>query len=103
MTKMERLESIARRSTRYEVVAERGDERLLIGYTIHPSRSGILAAVRRNPQQVITRLAIGPDDVCTWRGKGRFGHVMDMGNGWQIKLSSRTERDAIIAGELQQV
>ena len=104
VAKQARLESRHNRLTRYEIIAENdAGHRLLVGYSTQPSRSGILRVVRAIGQRVIARLAIGENHICRWTGKGRFGHRWELGNGWIIRFTGRTERDAIIDGELQRI
>jgi len=63
----------------------------------------MLACVRAIGQQVIDRLQIGDDATMTTGGKGRLGHYFDLGNGWRIRFSGRTQRESIIEGEPERI
>lgn len=102
MTTAQKLERLHNRATRYEVVAEHQDgRRYLVGYTSRPSRQGIAAIIRQNAEHVVRKLALPADAEFTISGKGRFGHVFTVPGGWSMRLTGRTQRDAIIGGELE--
>lgn len=90
-----RLAAIAGRSTKYELVLVHDDgRRLLLAYG-RKTRPGVLAIVNRN--------AVALADFCgcdtiQLRGlpAGTFGKI----GAWSLRASGRTEREAIIGGEL---
>ena|ERR1044072_9784657 len=92
-----RLIGIKNYHTRYEIVAERDSDRLLIGYTPRKSRHGLLAAMQHVGQAIIERLNVGENDEITWQTKP---YIHAITSGWRIGFSGRTERDAILSGEL---
>jgi len=91
MTKQEKLESLRNRRTRYEIIAQRGQESVVVGFTARKSRIGILNRMRANAQAWIDQLGIGPDDIMTFNRRGL------QVSGWDIRFSGRTERDTIIS------
>jgi hypothetical protein len=95
-----RLESLRNHSSRYEVVASRDGEIILIGYTIHKSRSGLLATLRREPAATTAVMCPKGDEMVTWLKPAIHGCTI---GGWLVRFSSRTERDAIMEGELKHV
>lgn len=100
MTTTQKLERLYNRATRYEVVAEHPDgRRYLIGYT-SPTRPGMLRMIRQNGQAVVDRLGLTQAAVMTWGGKGRLGHFATIGD-WKVRFTGRTQRDAIIGGEVE--
>ena len=94
MTTTQKLERLKNRSTAYELVATDGDRSVLICYTARKSFAGILQATLDRGDLLSD--ATGAIDI-TWN-KASKSIVTD--NGWQIKLSGRTQRDAICNGEL---
>ena len=91
--KLERLQNCA---TRYEAVVIRQDgEKRLVAYSGRKSRAGLLSAVQQRGQAVIAFLGLSDSDQMTWRN-GEFA----LGTGHAIRWSGRTQRDAIMQGEL---
>ena len=97
MTKEQKLARIHNRATAYEVVAVRGDEQILIGYTTQHSRSGLLGMCRKNGERVIARLMLSTDSMLVPGKKASDGFAL---GDWQVRFSGRTQREAIIEGEL---
>jgi hypothetical protein len=91
---LRRLESIKNYHTRYEALLVGPDEQnILIGYTSRQTRRGLLDLLRRHPDAVIN--LVGGD------AKTTYGHKMvSFSSGWTAKFSGRTERDAILHGEM---
>jgi hypothetical protein len=100
MTTQERLARLHNRLTCYEIAAIKGDRRILICYSQSRSRSGLLAAMRKRGDAIITVLEISDDDQAIWLNPAANGCAI--GNGWTIRATGRTERDAI-GGELPYV
>lgn len=95
LTLTEKLAKIQRYATRYEVVAVNGDRQILIGYTPRKSFRGMFDMACKNGPDVAK--ALGLD--CSQSNK-RSGLTLDFRNGWVLKFSGRTQREAYIAGEL---
>ena len=93
-----RLEQIARYATRYEVTAQRDNgERVLIGYTSRRSRHGLLRLLRIHAEQVITLTGCTEDTMMTAGKRASDGFRI---NDWALRFTGRTQRQAIIEGEL---
>lgn len=96
MTTQDKLQRIHGYATRYELAAVKGERRILIGYIVRRSRQGIRDACRKYGPQLV--------DVCQVSGNqllvfNRFSRMMELGD-WTIRLTGRTQRTAIIEGEL---
>lgn len=90
------LASIARRGTRYEVVATHSDGRTVaVGFLLRRSRSGLLRLMRSRADHLIGALGIGESDMMTF-ADSRADHPVAKVAGWRIALSGRTQREAII-------
>jgi hypothetical protein len=91
----DRLARLANHHTRYELIAVSPEgRRVLLGYTARRSRSGLRAMLRQNAPSVVA--------VC---GSDSFGLAKRAADGatvgaWRVVFSGRTQREAIIAGEL---
>jgi hypothetical protein len=96
-TLQRRLERLKYYATRYELIAQNGNRRILVCYTSQTSRSGILSALRERAQDM-ARLT-GADSV-EFAPRAKDGATM---GDWTIRLSGRTQREAFIAGELPYV
>lgn len=94
-----KLDRIKNYATRYEVVAVHltGAYRsFLIGYTARKSLPGLLATIRMNGEKLCNLLGVTDDH----RMNKLPGSALDLGNGWTVKFSGRTQRDAYLEGEL---
>lgn len=101
MDRSTRLAQIHNRSTRYEVVADNGTTRVLIGYTIHRSRHGLLTVMRRDGAALVSALQIGETDQITAGKNAAAGFTCTTASGtWSMRFSGRTERDCIMDSEL---
>jgi hypothetical protein len=87
-----KLEAIKNRATRYELVLQRGAERLRLCYTGRKNRHGLIDAIRRNGAELVQ--LTGAEAF-----KLEAGPAAIMGD-WRLSFSGRTQREAIIAGEL---
>ena len=97
MTANERLVRLARltnRGTYYELAAILGDQRRLVAYTQRRSRSGMLAACRN---RAVLLIALTGAENLQFGKRTVDGATM---GDWQIRFTGRTERDAIMEGEL---
>ena len=90
MTKEDKLESLRYRPTKYELAL---DGKILAGYT-RRSKMGILTMLRKNGESWAKRL--NADDRITFDKSGQYANL----GKYQIKVTGRTQRDAIIEGEL---
>ena len=104
-TQINRLTLLQRHATKYEAVVESDGRQSLLGYSIHRSRSGLFTLMRRRGQRLIDALGIGESDIITWPKPATMGASCETADGRQyarIRFSGRTEREAIISGELAQ-
>lgn len=92
-----KLEAIKNRATRYELVIERGAERLRLCYTGRKNRNGIIDAIRRNGAELVDLTGAESFKL----GSGNCAGPSVLLGDWRICFSGRTQREAIIAGELR--
>ena len=92
-----KLERIKRYATRYELIAERGETRILILYTSQRSRPGLLVACRQRGPDVVALCCPSGEELITFGENWADGATI---GEWRIRFSGRTQREAIIAGEL---
>jgi len=90
-----RLSSLQNLPTRYEVSITDGNTILRVGYTAKKSRDGVIACLRRVGQEVVNFTGCG--EFFTSR---RAADGVMMGN-WRIAFTGRTQREAIMQGELK--
>jgi hypothetical protein len=84
--------------TRYEIAARhRNGQELLIGYTPHKSRPGLMAAVQKHSLEIIVVLGIGERDEIIMETQSP--HCCRIGE-WRIVFTGRTEVEAKGEGEL---
>lgn len=92
-----KLAAIAGRATRYEVaLTQHGQPVALVGYTARKSRPGLLKAAQVVGQAIIDRTAMPQDATMSWS----HGTMVLGFDGWAVKFTGRTQRDAIMTGEL---
>jgi hypothetical protein len=95
IAKLERCRNYA---TRYEITARHPDGRaFLVCYTPRVSRPGLLKAIQHVGRHILEKLTVGENDVMTWHTKP---HVHCRTSGWEIGFTGRTQRDAIMSGEM---
>jgi len=93
-TQIARLNRLKRYSTRYELIATHPDGRkVLVGYT-RKGRDGMLSMMRKNGEAWVK--FSGCEDIHFAR---RVGDGATSGE-WTINFSGRTQREAIMEGEL---
>lgn len=91
-----KLTALQNYATKYEIVIEIADGRKLrVAYSGRKSKTGILSAVQKIGPQIVALTSM-PDDARMEWSKG----AMKLGNVATIKFSGRTQRDAIMSGEL---
>jgi hypothetical protein len=94
MATQQKLERIHNRITQYELVCtDQNGIKCLAGYT-RQSKMGILSMLRKNGEKWAQRLS--EKDVITF---AKSGKVATLGK-YTVYFSQRTQREAIIAGEL---
>lgn len=91
----QRLKSLKYHATKYEIVATHKDGRkVLVGYTPRKGRQGLWAMVAKNATAWI---AFSGEGSLTFAKRAADGATA---GDWNINFSGRTQRDAIINGEL---
>jgi hypothetical protein len=94
-----RLERLRNCWTNYEVeVALPDGRKMLVCYTQRRSLSGLLSAIFDRWQPISRVTGLPPDDPCAYRDKNRKEYVLE--DGSVVRFSGRTQREAIISGEL---
>jgi hypothetical protein len=90
----EKLARLKNRSTRYESVLTNGtDRKFLVLYTAQHSHRGLIAAIRQRYDAILAKTG------------GELPHAAKAGqkftgNEWLCSFSGRTQREAIIEGQL---
>lgn len=102
MTTQEKLARITNYGTRYELIATNltkpeGHQNILIGYIIRRSRQGMLDACRKFGREMIDVMGLDEHDLSVFDCKAK---TLSLGNNWFVRLTGRTQRTAIIEGEL---
>ena len=89
-----KLSRIKNYSTRYEMVATNATtgESVLVCYTPRNNRRGMLDAIRNRAEAIKT---LANTDAAT------VGRIQVVVGDWTIRFSGRTQREAIIGGELR--
>lgn len=96
-----RLQSLQGRYSFYEVIAEKDGKRILIGYTQRRSRYGLLLALRARAAAVILLTECTEEDGQIVAGRrASDGFTV---NGWTLRFSGRTARQAILEGEHEHI
>jgi hypothetical protein len=91
-----RLLRLKNRRTRYELVAEHPDgRRLLVRYTSRLGRRGLFDALQQDSARLCA--VLGADAIHFGTRAGDGGTMGE----WKIRFTGRTQREAIIDGELQ--
>lgn len=96
MTIAEKLERLHNGPTRYELIAERGDKRILIAYCMRTGRRSILEACRKHGQKLCDVLGMDNNQLLMFYKPAKLGaHIGPAENPWSIRFSGRTQREAI--------
>lgn len=96
-TLLKRLGWLRHHATRYELAAVHPDGRkILIAYTRQKSRNGIWNAVTEDHRMQKIIALVGAAD-CEFLKPATAGLQM---SEWTIKFTGRTQRDALLSGEL---
>jgi hypothetical protein len=95
-----KLEAIKNRATRYEVVLTNGTDVRLVGYTARKGRPGLMSLIRAHGPAIlaVTNLSQSAIFKFTTTREASLGE-----NGWIVKFTGRTQRDAILAGEVESI
>jgi hypothetical protein len=94
MTTEDKLGRLKNRHTRYEIVLTNGtDAKYLVLYTAQHSQSGLRAAVRQRYDAILV-ITGGELPFAAKRSD------TSTGNEWRCFFSGRTQREAILSGEL---
>jgi len=93
-----KLERIKHYATRYELVATNkvSGQKLLVGYCAK-GRNGLFKMVAKNGEDAVKYFGNGVDNI-HFAKKAADGATM---GDWVIKFSGRTQREAILGGELE--
>lgn len=97
MTTTEKLNRLHNGPTRYELVAEKGDERILIAYSMRTGRRALLTAAQKHGHALLAMMKL--DDNTKFEFLKPAAKGAKVGD-WTIRFSGRTQRDAISNGEL---
>jgi hypothetical protein len=89
-----KLASLKNYHTRYEIAATRGTERVLIGYSARKGRRGILSMAQTNGEKFAEYFQV---DALQFGKRATDGATA---GEWTVNFSGRTQRDAILSGEL---
>ena len=92
-----KLLALRNRGTSYELVVSKGDTTLLVCYVARNSFKGVLDAVFSRSEALVN--ATGATEI-EW---DRSARTISTDNGWDIRLSGRTQRDAVCNGELSYI
>ena len=98
--KRRKLESLRLYGTAYEIVATNGKSSYLVGYS-RKSKRGILDMITANDYRAIYKLSVllGIDPESWFVGSDKVVRS----DKWAIVASGRTQREAIIGGELDSI
>jgi len=96
MTIQEKMERLHLGPTRYELIAERGETRVLIGYSMRQGRHAILTMCQKHGQKLIDFMGIEDAHLLVFLKPAKLGaHIGPAANPWSIRFSGRTQREAI--------
>jgi hypothetical protein len=83
--------------TRYEVTLTDGSRSYVITFTARKSRPGLLTAMRAHGPAILRVTQLSHEARCHWLSTS----ALDLGeNGWVVKFTGRTQRDAICTDSL---
>ncbi len=96
MTVYENLQRLHRQPTRYELIAERGDQRILIAYSMRTGRHSMMESVRKHGQALIDFMGITDKHLLVFLKPAKLGaHIGPAENPWTIRFTGRTQREAV--------
>lgn len=91
-TDYSKRERLLRQPTRYELIAELGERRVLIAYCMRQGRHTLLTAAQKHGQALIDFMGIGPEARIEFLKPASAGARI---GEWRIRWSGRTQRDAV--------
>lgn len=94
MTAHEKRNWLLRQPTRYELIAERGETRVLIGYSMRMGRHALLTMAQKHGPALIAMMGIGEDARIEFLKPAARGARI---GEWLIRWSGRTQREAVLA------
>lgn len=97
MTTQEKLARIHNRATCYELALINGDRRILICYSMRQGRHTILEACRKHGQAIVDLTCPHGEQNMVFLKPASLGATI---GDWWIRFTGRTQREAIITGEL---
>jgi hypothetical protein len=92
MTPHEKLARLHNGPTRYELIAERGETRVLICYSMRTGRHSLLTAARKHGPALIAMMGLGDDAQIEFLKPAASGARI---GDWSIRFSGRTQREAV--------
>jgi len=96
---LEKLEALRHYATKYEVVATHPDgRRFRVGYLGQLSRRGLFLLMRAVGERLVR--VMGLDESATMQVNGSAKRPTATVGSWTVAVSGRTQRDAILSGEL---
>ncbi len=96
MTATEKLQRLHRGPTRYELIAERGDTRVLIAYSMRTGRHALLTACQKHGPKLIEFMNVDHDSLLMFLKPASLGaEIGPADNPWKIRFSGRTQREAV--------
>ncbi len=97
MTKSEQLARLTNRATRYELALINGDTRILVMYSHGRARHDLLKCCRTHGEAIVALACPTGEELLTFAPKAADGAKI---GPWSIRFTGRTQREAIIEGEL---
>ena len=94
MTQSEKLERIALYRTAYELIATDGTQRVLVCYCESKSRQTIFKVARKHGEKLVKLCS---SETIHFAKRSSDGATI---GAWTIRFSGRTQREAIMEGEL---
>ncbi len=85
-------ESLHRQLTRYELIAERGETRILISYSMRTGRHALLTSAQKHGPALISMMGLDDKAQITFLKPARLGAKI---GEWSIRFSGRTQRECI--------
>ena len=97
------LERLKNYPTRHEAVVSKPDgAQSLLAYTPRKSIRGLLDVAQEHGKHILAHLAL-PDDATMEAAKGAGKQELQFSDGSKVHFSGRTQRDAIMGGQLRHV
>lgn len=91
-TVQQRLERLHNGPTRYELIAERGETRILIAYSMRTGRHALLTSTQKHGPALIAMMGLTDEARIVFLKPAARGAQI---GEWSIRFSGRTQREAI--------